>query len=123
LLSLFTLDEASVKILNYIKDNAPAKTEDISLFVSDEQLAESCISSLKTKNLIEGLNFNTYFTPNGIKSVSCSPYTITADGLSFLEQLESERPQTLKGKSIKWLKDNILELIAIIISIIALLKP
>ena len=117
------LDETSTKILIFIKDNSPASTEDISAFVSDKALAESCIVSLIRKNYIKGLIPYTYHTPNGIKSGNSSPYTITADGLAYLETLEKEQPQTIKGKLFKWVKDNALEIIAIIISIIALLKP
>ena len=45
---------------------------------------------------------------------------LTETGRSYVEELP---PQTLCGKLINWIKENILELIAIIISIIALLKP
>ncbi len=45
---------------------------------------------------------------------------LTDEGKEYVEGLP---PQTLSGKAINWIKDNALELIAIIISIIALLKP
>ena len=45
---------------------------------------------------------------------------LTDAGKAYVEELP---PQTLCGKTVNWIKDNTLELIAIIISIIALLKP
>ncbi len=45
---------------------------------------------------------------------------LTEEGRAYVEELP---PQTLCGKAVNWIKDNTLELIAIIISIIALLKP
>lgn len=45
---------------------------------------------------------------------------LTEKGRAYVEELP---PQTLCRKLINWVKDHILELIAIIISIIALLKP
>lgn len=45
---------------------------------------------------------------------------LTEDGRAYVEALP---PQTLCGKLLDWIKENILELIAILISIIALLKP
>lgn len=117
------IDETSIKILRYIKDNAPASNEAISAFIGDKALAENCVSSLITKKLIIGLVPVTFHTPNGLKSATTSPYNITADGLAYLENLENEQPQTIRGKITKWLKNNALEIIAIIISILALLKP
>ena len=45
---------------------------------------------------------------------------LTEEGRAYVEALP---PQTLRCKVIDWIKDTILELTAIIISIIALLKP
>ena len=45
---------------------------------------------------------------------------LTSKGRAYVEELP---PQTLFGKVINWIKENTLEIIAIIISIIALLKP
>ena len=117
------LDKTSIEILKYIKDKHPARIEDIFAFISDKPLAEKCVASLKTKKLIVGLTPVTYHTPDGIQCVTTSPYEITADGLACLENREKEQPHTIKGKMFKWLKDNALEVIAIIISIFALLKP
>lgn len=117
------LDETSTKVLIFVKDNSPASTEDIYAFISNDVLAESCIISLIRKNYIKGLTPNTCYTPKGVRCVNSSPYAITADGLAYLENYEKEQPQTIRGKITKWLKNNALEIIAIIISIIALLKP
>ena len=117
------LDKTSIKILRYIKDNAPASNKAISAFIGDKALTDNCVSSLITKKLIIGLLPVTSHTPNGFKSATTSPYVITADGLAYLEELDNEQPQTTRGKIAKWFKNNALEIIAIIISIIALLKP
>ena len=45
---------------------------------------------------------------------------LTEEGRAYVEDLP---PQTLCGKVLDWVTENIHELIAIIISIIALLKP
>lgn len=45
---------------------------------------------------------------------------LTDKGKAYVEELP---PQTLRCKVFNWVKENALELIAIIISIIALLKP
>ena len=67
------LDKTSLKILRYIKENRPASIENIVEFVSNKALAENCVASLKSKNLIIGLTPVTCHTPNGIQCATASP--------------------------------------------------
>lgn len=48
---------------------------------------------------------------------------LTDKGIAYVEEYLSTHPQTTYDKLKKWVKDNFLSIIAIIISIIALLKP
>lgn len=48
---------------------------------------------------------------------------LTDFGKAYIEQLTVEYPLTPEKRIIKWLRSNILEIAALIISIIALLKP
>lgn len=95
------LDETSTRILRYIKDNRPAKIEDIIKYVSNKSLAENCVLSLKSKKLIRGLTPVTYHTPSGIQCADASPYEITADGLAYLDSLEMQEKQELHEKKLK----------------------
>lgn len=44
-------------------------------------------------------------------------------GKAYVEQIVAECPLTAQERVLKWVKNNVFEIIAIIISIIALLKP
>lgn len=48
---------------------------------------------------------------------------LTDRGIAYVEEYISTHPQTKFDKLKKWCKDNFLTIIAIVISIIALLKP
>ena len=86
---------------------------------------------LKTMYKGGGINRN-LFTRSELKRLFQDHYIInstnyydenvylTEDGRAYVEELP---PQTLCCKLLDWIKENVLELIAIIISIIALLKP
>lgn len=88
-------------------------------------------SLLKTMYKNGGINRN-QIPPSELKRLFQDHYIInstnyhdenvylTGDGKAYVEELP---PQTLCGKLLDWIKENALELIAIVISIIALLKP
>lgn len=88
-------------------------------------------SLLKTMYKSGGINRN-LITPSELRRLFQDHYItnstnfhdenvyLTEAGRAYVEELP---PQTLCGKFLDWIKENVLELIAIIISIIALLKP
>ena len=64
---------------------------------------------------------------DGLITPSCNYHDktmyLTDRGIAYVEEYISTHPQTNLDKLKKWVKDNFLSIIAIIISIIALLKP
>lgn len=114
------LDKTSTKILIFIRDNSPASTEDISALISNKTLAESCILSLIRKNYIKGLIPYTYHTPNGVRSTYSSPYTITADGIAYLEISKKENRKEKLKIFHDWV-NTIIALLALLTAIPALI--
>lgn len=114
------LDKTSMEILKYIKENRPASIENISAFVSDKALAENCVSSLKSKKLIGGLTPVNYHTPNGVQSVTTSPYEITADGFAYLEDIKRKERKAIWDNIHKW-ANTIIALLALLTAIPALM--
>ena len=87
------IDETSTQILIYIRDNSVVSIETLYNVVQNKSLADMCVSSLLSKKLIEGLNYQIAYSSNGAKAFPCSPYKITADGLAYLENLKTEKTE------------------------------
>lgn len=85
------LDKTAVKILKYIRDNAPTELETVASLVHSETVAEKYVHSLKTHRFIRGLSSRMIQTPNGPVMHTFAPFEITPEGLACLEDIKKER--------------------------------
>ena len=81
------------------------------------QINKNCFSHDTLNRLFEdGYIINSaHFHDNGIH--------LSDAGKAYVEQLTYMHPLTTKERIKKWVKDNLLEIVAVVISVIALLKP
>ena len=85
------LDKTAVKILKYIRDNAPTELEAVASLVHSETVAEKYVHSLKTHRFIRGLSSRMIQTPNGPVMHTFAPFEITPEGLACLENTKREK--------------------------------
>lgn len=115
------LDNKSIKILEYIKNNPPANAEDIDNLICDMSVTKQYIHTLQTHNLIIGKTLKSFTTDTGIKYVYFSPYEITPDGLAQLESIEKQKYQNKLNNFHKW-TNTIIAALALILSVMQLLN-
>lgn len=112
------LDKKSEDVLKFIHSkHKDFSAKGYSVYLTSDMLG---IEYPELRKICEHLRNIGYIECSFPKTVNQITTSITREGIAYLE---SQCSPTLKDKLLTWLKDNILELIAIIISIIALLKP
>ena len=115
---IIMLDKKTEEVLRFIHSKHQAfSAKGYSVYLTSDKLG---IEHPELRSICEYLRSIGFINCTFSKTVNQITASITREGIAYLE---AQCPPTLKDMLLKWFKDNILELIAIIISIIALLKP
>ena len=118
------LNKHAVKILKYIRCHEKNDIDDIYTTFNKTSLTQSSVTLLETEGYIKGLSHKSLpvYQPGCqqpiMKSISCSPYAITAKGIAYLEERTSKQITFSFDAIHQWI-NTIIAIIALVISVAA----